>query len=50
MFQIIIIVPYSTLKIGLYLLYGKKVIAHFQKRKKMIRHQAHLQENDDLPP
>ena len=38
-----IIVPYSTLIIGLiYLFYGKKIIAQFQKEKKMIGHQAHL--------
>ena len=44
-----IIVPYSTVKIGLYLFYGKKVIAQFQKEKKMIGHQARFRENDDLP-
>ena len=43
-------VPYSTLRIGLYLFYGKKVITQFQKNeKKVISHRARLRENDTLP-
>ena len=48
-FTFLIIVPYSALRIGLYLFHGKKFIACFQKEKKVIGHQARLQENDDLP-